>query len=89
LKAEAKVRRMITVTPDPAERFTNASAESMVGDRTELFLGPRTVEGAVIEANLRADGNVELIVELDANPGSGHVKFIDGFELRVWHARSE
>jgi hypothetical protein len=48
------------MAPEPEEPFTEKAAESMVGDRAELFLGPRTVEGMVTEANLRSDGEVEL-----------------------------
>jgi hypothetical protein len=77
------------MAPEGPAGSTPTSAEAMVGDTAELYLGPRTVEGTVAEATLRSDGHVELIVELDVGPGNGHVNFLDGFELRVYEAWSE
>ncbi len=83
-----KVRRRITIAPEPELSFSEQSASSMVGDSAELYLGPRTISGCVAEAALRPDGQIEVIVDLEVPPASGHVWFMDGFELRVGRACS-
>jgi hypothetical protein len=85
---EANVRRTITVTPDGRERFSAAYARSMIGTDAELHLTERTVRAQVADAVLLPDGNMDLLVELDAVPAVGKVEFLDGFNLRVCRARS-
>jgi hypothetical protein len=83
---EQKVKRNVTVAPERGVPFTPTTAQSMIGLETGLNLRPRSVSGRIVDATLMADGNIELIVEVDA--GEGQVEFLDGFELRVCRAWS-
>jgi hypothetical protein len=79
-----RLRRMITLAPDKEAPFSPRAADSMIGDHAELSVGQEKVTGIVAESTLRPDGHIELILELDAVPGSREANLVDGFDLQFW-----